>query len=134
LKPGDDYALGGLVHHVNAVLEHYLVVLDAIIASDFMETEPRDRPMLFEKAAERARSGLAPGERADALAATERLHREVSQRIADLAPEQFDRHARVRFEPAAEPSPTSAADILGWLTGHYKEHVPHIAQLLSNWR
>src|SRR5207253_1786721 len=52
LKPGDDYALGGLVHHVNAVLEHYLVVLDAIIASDFMETEPRDRPMLFEKAAE----------------------------------------------------------------------------------
>jgi hypothetical protein len=27
LKPEDDYALGGLVFHVNAILEHYGVVL-----------------------------------------------------------------------------------------------------------
>lgn len=133
LKSGDDYALGGLVHHVNAVLEHYLVVLEAIIATDFMEAQPRHRPMLFQKAAAQARKGLAPGERVDALAATDRLHRAVSQRIADLEPQQFERHAPVRFEGAVDPYPTSAADILGWLTGHYQEHVPHADRLLTSW-
>ena len=131
--PGDDYALGGLVHHVDAVLEHYLAVLDAIIASDFREVEPRDRPLLFETAAAQARAGLAPGERADALAATERLHHEVSRRIADLASQQFERRAPVRFEPGTDPSPTSAAEILGWLTGHYQEHVPQVDQLVMSW-
>src|SRR5256885_11321249 len=50
LKPGDDYALGGLVFHVNAVLEHYLGAIDALVASGFQDTTVVDRPGLFETA------------------------------------------------------------------------------------
>jgi hypothetical protein len=46
----------------------------------------------------------------------------------------FERKAPVRYEAGAEPYPTSAADVAGWLTGHYQEHVPHIQQLLEDWR
>src|SRR3984893_15461925 len=31
LKPGDDYALGGLVLHVNVVLEHYIAGLQGVM-------------------------------------------------------------------------------------------------------
>jgi len=134
LKPGDNYARGGLVHHVNATLEHYLGVLESIVAGGFRETQPADRPGLQETANAMAREGLGPGERDAALADTARLHRDVAGRVAALAPEDFERTAQVRFEPGAEPYPTSAAAILGWLTDHYQEHVPQAEQLLSSWQ
>jgi hypothetical protein len=133
LRPGDDYALGGLVHHVNAVLEHYRSTIDAIVEAGFQATQPRDRPGLFEEANARARAGLGPGEREAALAATDGLHGEVRDRVAALAPDDFQRKAPVTFEGGAEPYPTSPADILGWLTDHYREHVPHAEELLSGW-
>ena len=134
LKPGDDYALGGLVHHVNAVLEHYLGALDAMRASGFAETTAEDRPGLFEEANARAKLGMAPGERAQALATTDRLHRDVCARISALTPDDFERKVPVRFGPGTEPYPASAADVLGWLQGHYREHVPHAEELLEEWR
>src|ERR1700730_11824044 len=78
LKPGDDYALGGLVFHVNAVLEHYLAVLDALVIGGLQETEAADRPGLFEEANARAKAGLTARELTAALAVTGRLHRAVS--------------------------------------------------------
>ena len=42
LKPGDDYALGGLLVHVNWVLTHYGRVLDRIIATRFAQVGPQD--------------------------------------------------------------------------------------------
>src|SRR3989442_14777605 len=74
LKPGDDYALGGLVFHVNAVLEHYRVVLDTLLEADFGEVTPADPPGLFETANARAKEGLPPEQRAGALAEGKRLH------------------------------------------------------------
>jgi hypothetical protein len=134
LKPGDDYALGGLVFHVNAVLEHYLAVLDALVTAGFQETEASDRPGLFEEANARAKAGLTTAELVAALAVTDQLHRAVSARIGSVPAMDFERKAPVRYEAGAEPYPTSAADVAGWLTGHYQEHVPHIQQLLEDWR
>ena len=133
LKPGDDYALGGLVYHVNAVLEHYLGALDALAASAFQATECNDRPGLFEEANARAKAGLQASERAGVLATTERLHSDVRNRFSAFAADDIDRKGPVRFEPGAEPYPTSPADVLGWLTDHYREHVPHAQQLLESW-
>jgi hypothetical protein len=134
LKPGDDYALGGLVFHVNAVLEHYLAVLDALVMGGFQEAEAADRPGLFEEANATAKAGLTAAELTAALALTGQLHDAVCARIASLPDEDFERKAPVRYEPGAVPYPTSAADVAGWLTGHYQEHVPHIQQLLDDWR
>jgi ketosteroid isomerase-like protein len=133
LKPGDDYALGGLVYHVNAVLEHYLGVLDAMVSAGFKETEARDRPGLFEEANARAKAGLDRTELSVAVAATERLHGAVTAAVAPLPEDDFERKVPVRLEPGADPYPTSANDVLGWLTGHYEEHVPHIESLLEAW-
>jgi hypothetical protein len=134
LKPGDDYALGGLVYHVNAVLEHYMGVLDALDTSGFQETEAKDRPGLFEEANARAKAGLDPSERDAILSAMAQLHSDVRGRAAGFSEADFERKAPVRYESGADPYPTSPADVLGWLTEHYREHVPHAEQLLASWR
>ena len=134
LRPGDDYAIGGLVFHVNVILEHYLGVLDNLVTGGFRETEASDRPGLFEEGNARARSGMTPAERSAALAATERLHGAVRSRLAALAPGDFGRRAPVRYAPGGDPLPTSPADVVGWLTDHYREHVPQVGDLVADWR
>jgi hypothetical protein len=134
LKPGDDYALGGLAFHVNAVLEHYLGVLDAMVASHFHDTEAIDRPGMFATANARARSGLTPEERSVAVALTEQLHSAVKHRVGAIPVDDFERKVAVRYSAGGEPYPTSPADVIGWLIGHYLEHVPHIRRLLDDWR
>src|SRR2546426_68901 len=42
LKPGDDYALGGLQVHVNWVLLHYRRILDGLVAGGFAPLDPLD--------------------------------------------------------------------------------------------
>jgi hypothetical protein len=134
LKAGDDYALGGLVYHVNAVLEHYLGVLSTVVAAGSEETSAQDRPGLFEEANARARAGVTPAELRTRLAETARLHDEVRTLLAGVAREDFERKRPVRYEAGADPYPTSPAHVAGWLTGHYEEHVPHVQQLLDSWQ
>ena|SRR5215472_15557494 len=134
LQPGDDYALGGLVHHVNAVLEHYLGALDAIAGSGFQETDVADRPGLFEDANAMAKAGVSPQELDAALGEMGRLHETVAARLAAFPGADFERKAPVRYEAGADPYPTSPADVAGWLSGHYDEHVPQVRQLLESWQ
>lgn len=133
-RPGDDYALGGLVHHVAAVLEHYLGVLDAMVRSDFAETEAADRPGLFQEANARAKAGVTPAELTASLREVERLHAGVVARLEAIGDDDYEREVPVTYRPGDDPYPTSAADVVGWLAGHYEEHVPHIEQLLASWR
>src|ERR1700736_6613742 len=64
LKEGDDYALGGLLYHVNAVLVHYGTVLDSIVDAGFDAVTPEDPPGLFEEANSLAKAGLDANGRA----------------------------------------------------------------------
>ncbi|HEX6350193.1 MAG TPA: nuclear transport factor 2 family protein [Candidatus Dormibacteraeota bacterium] len=132
LRAGDDYSLGGLTVHVNYVLEHYLGVLRAMREADFAECRPEDPPGLEETAKRRARTPLSEAEVDAELEATSRLHGEVAELVAGL--ESMSRQAPVWFPGASEVYPTSASDVLGWLTGHYREHVPHIGALTEAWR
>jgi tetratricopeptide (TPR) repeat protein len=134
LKPGDDYALGGLVFHVDATLEHYEGVLDAIAETGFGSCEPRDRPGLFEEANRRARAGMGAAERAEAMAASQRLHQRARARLASFGEADWERKAPVLYGPGTDPYPTSPADVAGWLTDHYLEHAPQVEQLLAEWR
>src|SRR3981081_4023884 len=74
LKPGDDYALGGLQVHVNWVLTHYRRVLDGIIAGGFAPPGPQDGPGDADVAGKKAKAGLETRERAKALDDMGRLH------------------------------------------------------------
>jgi ketosteroid isomerase-like protein len=133
LKPGDDYALGGLAVHVTFVLEHYVNVLEALVAAGFAECRALDPEGLEQRALTRAKSALQADEVGAELATTERLHQQV-RAILDRLAEDRIRKAPVWYGAAEEPYPTSAADVLDWLTGHYREHVPHIEALLAEWR
>ena len=133
LKPGDDYALGGLVFHVNAVLEHYRVVLDTLVGAEFAEVTPADPPGLFEKANARAKEGLPPEQRAAALAEVKRLHAAAAASMGSVDEADWHRKAPVHYGPGTDPFPSSPSDVAGWLIDHYLEHVPHARQLLADW-
>lgn len=134
LKPGDDYAIGGLLPHVTWVLTRYGRVLDAMVAGGFAELRAKDPPGEMEQVAEQARRGLEPASRSATLAALRRGHAHVAERLRALGDDDFQRTAPVFFDDAGESYLTSAADIAGWLEGHYDEHTPHVELLLAAYR
>lgn len=135
LKPGDDYSLGGLQVHVNWVLEHYNRILGAILAFRFQKTiGPQDPAGAEVRAREGARLGLDAKERKQSLERMERLHEQARKVCHSLPDEDWDRKAQVVYGEGQDPYPTSPADIIGWLTDHYREHVQQSADLTEEWQ
>jgi hypothetical protein len=132
LSPGDDYALGGLVTHVNGVLRRYGRVLNAILLDPEAELNAKSIDEDMEKANARSKEGLTAEERLEAMATLATLHGHVVTALSVISAEDWNRTTLVRFG-GGEPYPTSAADITEWLRGHYIEHVPHVAELLQHW-
>src|SRR5260370_6769956 len=97
LKPGDDYALGGLQVHVNWVLLHYRRVLDGIVAARFRELGPHDPPRDEPNAREWARRGLTAAQRRKSLDETARLHDAVSAPTRRLPVADWTREAPVVY-------------------------------------
>jgi hypothetical protein len=134
LKPGDDYALGGLQVHVNWVLVHYRRVLEGIVACGFKDLGPQDPPGAEPRAREGAKRGLSPGERRKSLDEMGRLHDAVRAGVERLPESDWTRKAQVVYGAGQDPYPTSPEDILGWLRDHYREHVGQSADLIEDWR
>jgi hypothetical protein len=133
LKPGDDYAIGGLQVHVNWVLVHYSRVLDGMIARGFAELSPQDPPGEGDAVNHKARAGLAATERASSLKEMARLHAAILSGARRLREGDWVRKAPVIYGEGQDPYPTSAEDILGWLRDHYREHVEQSAELIRSW-
>ena len=134
LKPGDDYALGGLQVHVNWVLVHYSRVLVGIRAAPHRQLEPLDRPDESVKANKRAKVGFTAAERKPAMEEMAKHHRSVKSAAAGLSAEEWSSKTPVVYEAGQEPYPTSPDDIVGWLRDHYREHVGQSADLVALWR
>jgi hypothetical protein len=134
LKPGDDYALGGLQVHVNWVLTHYRRVLDGIVAGKFGQLGPQDPPGEGLAAVQKAKEGLAAGQRAKAVGDMGRLHVAVVTAASRLPEAEWLRKADVIYGEGQDPYPTSPEDIIGWLRDHYREHVQQSADLVADWR
>lgn len=62
------------------------------------------------------------------------VHDELAGKVRATPEGDYSRQAPVRFGDAAEPYPTGAADILGWMTEHYRDHAGQIADLLAAWK
>src|SRR5256885_8383140 len=77
LKPGDDYALGGLQVHVNWVLVHYRRILDGLVAGGFAPLDPLDPAGENDDVNKKAKAGLTPEGRRQALAEMTALHHAV---------------------------------------------------------
>jgi hypothetical protein len=134
LKPGDDYALGGLQIHVNWVLTHYRRVLDGIVAGKFGPLGPQDPPGEGTAAVEKAKAGLVAGQRSRAVDEMGRLHAAVVTAATRLPEGDWLRKAPVIYGEGQDPYPTSPEDIIGWLRDHYREHVEQSAELIGDWQ
>jgi hypothetical protein len=134
LKPGDDYALGGLQVHVNWVLVHYRRVLDGLIDRGFTQLPPLDPPGENDEFNRKAKVGLTPEGRRVALADMASVHRAVLDTASGLPEESWSRKAPVVYGVGQDPYPTSAEDVIGWLADHYREHVQQCPELVAEWR
>jgi hypothetical protein len=134
LKPGDDYALGGLQVHVTWVLIHYRRILDGLIAGGFGPLAPLDPPGEPEDFNKRARAGITADERRNALGEMAALHQSVVEAIKGLPAESWSRKAPVVYGEGQDPYPTSPEDIICWLRDHYREHVQQCPELVASWR
>ena len=134
LKEGDDYALGGLAVHCNLVLRRYRRVLDRLAAGDAEGFRAADPPAEVAEADRRSKAGLAPRERESELRLLGTLHGDVMRVALGIPDEAWERRSNVFYGAAEEAYPTSPDDLVGWLRDHYREHVPHAAALVAEWR
>jgi hypothetical protein len=134
LKPGDDYALGGLQVHVNRILVHYRRVLDGLVDRGFEPLPPLDPPGEDDEFNRRAKAGLTPLSRREALADEASVHRAVVETATQVSADNWSRKAPVVYGAGQDPFPTSAEDVIGWLTDHYREHVQQCPELVADWR
>jgi hypothetical protein len=134
LKPGDDYALGGLQVHVNWVLVHYRRVLDGLVDRGFTPLPPLDPPDENAEFNQRAKAGLDRESRRQALEDMASVHRAVVETANQVPDEGWSRKTPVTYGVGQDPYPTSADDVIGWLAGHYREHVQQCPELVADWR
>lgn len=136
-KPeGDTYSIGDLVPHVIGSLNMYTVVLETMTSLDWalsnpFEGEPRQT---MEDHAAQMQAVFAGGEGRDAIIdELEQVHDQLASRLRKMAYAEYNRRAPVRYPSSEEPYPTSAYDILGWLTEHYNEHIAQLWQMVELW-
>jgi hypothetical protein len=134
LKPGDDYALGGLQVHVNWVLVHYRRVLDGLIAGGFAPIGPLDPAGENDEVNANAKAGLTGDGRIKALAQMEALHKAVLMAAREVPEASWSRKTPVVYGAGQDPYPTSPEEIIGWLSDHYREHVQQCPELVAAWR
>jgi hypothetical protein len=131
-RPSDLYALSGIVVHVTATVDHYRRVLEGLIDSSFkpFALQPQD-PGVEAAHAERAKTGFGAGERDEAFAVLESAHDDFATAALSLVPPDYVRKVPITYRAGDVPHDTSPADIVGWLTDHYREHVPQIRELAA---
>jgi ketosteroid isomerase-like protein len=129
--PGEDYALGGLIEHVAGVIRHYTSVLLAIRGAAAGELRVPDSTA--QQDLEAIAAGLSASERGDALRRLSAAHVALVSVVRQLRAEEFTRATGVVYGSAEAAYPTSAADIVGWVDQHYREHAEQIGALLEHW-
>ena len=130
---GEDYALGGLAIHVAQVLEKYTRVLEAMHAS---AADPVSEPLAAAEPPTDAaliRNGFSAEERSAVLGRVRASHAALVSAMRAFPGSAFETKLRVTFVGATEPFPTSPADVLGWVHGHYEEHIAQIGELCQRW-
>ncbi|SRR5258708_28376868 len=130
--PNDEYALSGIVVHLTATIDHYRRVLEGMIDTSFTACaiQPQD-PGVEAAHAARAKSGFGADERSEAFALLESAHDDFATAALSVVPPDYVRKVAVTYKAGEAPHDTSPADIVGWLTDHYREHVPHISELVA---
>jgi hypothetical protein len=139
-KPGgDDYSIRDLVTHVANSMIMYNALLDDIERLEYAEvrlaaTGEFGQEVPHRRIEERRQLPPRNADKTGTLDQMEEVHDKLAARLRDLSHEVYVRRAPVYYVGSNEPYPTAASDIIGWLSDHYREHVPHLAELLERYR
>jgi hypothetical protein len=135
LKPGDDYAIGGILIHLIGSLDGYIGTLAAIHAAGYRDAPgPGEDEAVVDAQLAHARRGLAPTERAATFAEMRSKHVSLSDLARGANEAQFGTLLAVTYPGDKVPNPTSVALVVQWMTEHYAEHVPHAQALFAEWK
>lgn len=135
LKPGDDYAIGGVAIHLIQSLDGYIGTLAALDAAGYRDTAgPGEHEKAVDAQLARARRGVSADERAATFGEMNTKHERLASLARRPSDAQFDALIGVTYPGDAVPYPTSVALVVQWMTDHYAEHVPHVQTLLSQWK
>lgn len=135
-KPeGDDYSLRDIVSHVSGSMEMYIDVLNRIKEAEYREVRlasgeddlAAPRRYIDERASLPLRSDTKSG----VLDQMEQVHDRLAGMLREGVREEFARRTPVLYMGASEAYPTSASDILGWMTDHYHEHIEQVTDMLK---
>ena len=125
----DEYAVSGIVVHLTATIDHYRPVLAGLIDTQFKSFAIAAQDPGVEAAhAKRARTGFGAGERDEAFALLEAAHDDFAEAVLAIQPQDYARKVSISYKAGQPPHDTSPADVVGWLTDHYREHVPDVRQ------
>ncbi|MGZ3664112.1 MAG: DinB family protein [Ktedonobacterales bacterium] len=141
VPPGEEYALGILPVHLQDSIHDYMDLFARIVRTDFASFDMSADADAAEKAEASARHHRAlaeqrptGAERAGMLTDLARTHESVRARFAPLDDVTFTRQAQIVFSAGGPVYPTSARDLVGWMTDHYNEHTQQAGELLTRWR
>ena len=136
-KPeGDDYSIGDLLPHVINQINMYSVVLDSMAGLGWSLAHPFEgetRQAMQDYAAQMQAIYAAGAGKETMIAELEKAHDQLASRLRELAYKEYSQKAPVLYPSSEEPYPTSAADLLKWLTDHYNEHIAQVWQMLDAW-
>jgi hypothetical protein len=135
LKPGDDYAIGGVAIHLIQSLDGYIATLAALDAAGYTDTSgPGEDERVVEAQLAHMRRGVSAAERAATFAEMRTKHERFAALARKPTDAQFDALIGVTYPTDEVPYPTSVALVVQWMTDHYVEHVPHVQTLFSEWK
>jgi len=135
LKPGDDYAIGGIAIHLIQSLDGYIATLDALHRAGYRDTEgPSEDESVVDAGLARARRGVVGSERRATFAEMATKEQRLGALAARATDEEFARVVGVTYPGDDVPYPTSVALVLQWMTEHFNEHVPHVRELFAEWQ
>jgi hypothetical protein len=135
LKPGDDYAIGGVAIHLIGSLDGYIGTLTTLDAAGYADTQgPGEDEAVVDAHLARAKRGVSAAERAATLGEMREKHERLAALARKPSDAQFDALIGVTYPGDEVPYPTSAALVVQWMTDHYVEHVPHVQTLHSEWK
>jgi hypothetical protein len=135
LKPGDDYAIGGVAIHLIQSLDGYIGTLAALDAAGYRDTEgPGEDETIVDAQLAHARRGVSAAERSSTFAEMRTKHERLAALARRPSDAQFEALLGVTYPGDEAPYPTSVALVVQWMTDHYVEHVPHVQTLYSQWK
>jgi hypothetical protein len=128
----DQYALSGIVVHLTATIDHYRRVIEGMIDREFkaFALQPQD-PGVEVAHAKGAQTGFAADERDEAFALLESAHDDFAESVLTVQPQDYAKKVPVTYKGGDAAHDTSPADVVGWLTDHYRQHAPDVEKMAA---